>query len=111
MRLSTAINPLIAAIMDLNSILSSHTPTLVEVYASWCPHCRNMAPIVDNLKESYAGKVNILQFDGDAHPQIDETFRVSSYPTWILYSGNRELWRDTGEKRPDELAAMLHSVI
>lgn len=97
--------------MDLDKILDSPLPTLVEVYASWCPHCQRMAPIVDNLKEIYADSVNILQFDGDAHPQYDEAFHVSSYPTWILYKDDKEVWRDTGELESSQLESVIDSAI
>lgn len=97
--------------MNFQNIVNSAQPTLVEVYASWCPHCHRMAPIVANLAEIYAGKVNIEQFDGDAHPEVDEYFKVSSYPTWILYKDGREVYRGTGEMDPSELERLLDSVL
>lgn len=93
--------------MNYTQIKNLPGTTLVEVYASWCPHCHRMAPIVENLKEIYAGQVNIVQYDGDAHPQIDEYFGVTSYPTWILYKDGREVYRDSGEMEPTELEDLL----
>lgn len=97
--------------MDLQQMIDGVKPTLIEIYASWCPHCHRMAPIVENLKEIYAGRVNILQFDGDANPEYDRAFGVESYPTWILYKEGQEVWRDAGEKESWELEDMLDRFI
>jgi thiol-disulfide isomerase/thioredoxin len=38
-------------------------PVVVDVYASWCPACKNIAPTVSQLKEQYAGKVEFVVLD------------------------------------------------
>jgi len=38
-------------------------PVVVDVYASWCPACQNIAPTVSQLKEEYAGKVEFVVLD------------------------------------------------
>jgi thiol-disulfide isomerase/thioredoxin len=38
-------------------------PIVVEIYASWCPACKNVAPTFAQLKKQYAGKVNFLVLD------------------------------------------------
>jgi thiol-disulfide isomerase/thioredoxin len=38
-------------------------PVVVDVYASWCPACKNIAPTVSQLKQEYAGKVHFVVLD------------------------------------------------
>lgn len=38
-------------------------PVVVDIYASWCPACQNIAPTVSQLKQQYAGKVNFVVLD------------------------------------------------
>ncbi len=38
-------------------------PVVVDIYASWCPACQNIAPTVSQLKEQYAGKVHFVVLD------------------------------------------------
>ncbi len=42
------------------------TPVLLEVFAPWCPHCQNEAPILNDLATKYAGKLAIVAVSGDA---------------------------------------------
>jgi thiol-disulfide isomerase/thioredoxin len=38
-------------------------PVVVEIYASWCPACKNVAPTISQLKREYGGKANFVVFD------------------------------------------------
>lgn len=38
-------------------------PVVVDIYASWCPACNNIAPTVSQLKQQYAGKVHFVVLD------------------------------------------------
>lgn len=38
-------------------------PVVVDVYASWCPACKNIAPTVSDLKKEYEGKVEFVVLD------------------------------------------------
>jgi thiol-disulfide isomerase/thioredoxin len=38
-------------------------PVVVEIYASWCPACKNVAPTVAQLRRQYAGKANFIVLD------------------------------------------------
>jgi thiol-disulfide isomerase/thioredoxin len=38
-------------------------PVVVDIYASWCPACRNIAPVLSQLKQQYKNKVNFVVLD------------------------------------------------
>ncbi len=38
-------------------------PVVVDIYASWCPACKNVAPALATLKKEYAGKANFVVLD------------------------------------------------
>jgi thiol-disulfide isomerase/thioredoxin len=41
-------------------------PTLLEVFASWCPHCQREVKVIDPLYTAYKDKVNFVAVNGDA---------------------------------------------
>lgn len=90
----------------------SNTPvTLVEFYATWCPHCRNMMPVVDRVKEALSGKASVIQIDVDKNEDIADNEKVEVYPTFILYKSGREVWRDTGETDSETLMSKVESYL
>jgi thiol-disulfide isomerase/thioredoxin len=38
-------------------------PVVVDVFATWCPACTNVAPTLSQLKQDYEGKVNFVVLD------------------------------------------------
>ena len=38
-------------------------PVVVDIYASWCPACKNVAPTLSQLKKEYAGQANFVVLD------------------------------------------------
>ena len=38
-------------------------PVVVDIYASWCPGCKNIAPTLSQLKQQYGTKINFIVFD------------------------------------------------
>lgn len=83
--------------MTYHNIITSHHVVLVEFYATWCPHCQRMAPIIEELKELLTDRAAIQQFDIDQNETIADKAAVSSVPTFIIYSDGEEMWRRSGE--------------
>ncbi|WP_373540149.1 thioredoxin domain-containing protein [Chamaesiphon sp.] len=38
-------------------------PVVVDIYASWCPACRNIAPTVSKIKQQYSNKITFVTLD------------------------------------------------
>lgn len=81
----------------LNQLKNDTGVTLVEFYATWCPHCRKMMPVMEDVKEQVASHVNVYQFDIDKNGELADELGVQSIPTFIIYDNGKELWRHTGE--------------
>lgn len=83
--------------MNYSEIINSNPVVLVEFYASWCPHCKRMMPMVEQVKELLAGKVNVYQFDIDENEELSDREGVKTIPTFIIYRDGKEQWRQSGE--------------
>ncbi|OUM61612.1 hypothetical protein PIROE2DRAFT_12351 [Piromyces sp. E2] len=61
---------------------------LVEFYAPWCSHCKELKPIYESLADSYdhvKEKVYIARIDADKYKPVVKAQGVKSYPTIKLY--------------------------
>ncbi|MCI8998469.1 MAG: thioredoxin family protein [Muribaculaceae bacterium] len=91
----------------LQAALQGSRPVLMEFYATWCPHCQRMMPVMAELKDEMDGVAEIFQIEGDDNPELMDKFNVKGYPTFILYKDGQEVWRDSGEKPYSELKDMI----
>lgn len=83
--------------MTYEDIKKSSDVVLVEFYAAWCPHCRRMMPVVEQVSELLEGTAVIRQFDIDQYDEIARNEDVSGVPTFLLYVDGNEVWRHSGE--------------
>lgn len=83
--------------MNYDEAIKSKPVVMVEFYATWCPHCRAMAPVVEQIKEMVAGQVDIYQLDVDKNSAADRAEQIESTPTFIIYKNGEEVWRESGE--------------
>ena len=66
--------------------ISSGKPVLVDVYTQWCPPCKVLSPILENLEKEYAGKVDFYKIDLDQNPVVGNTFGIDKIPTVMLFN-------------------------
>jgi len=66
-------------------VLGATEPVLVDFWAEWCPPCKAMDPVLDDLSRELAGRVKIVKLDVDANPGITARFNVRSMPTLIVF--------------------------
>lgn len=95
--------------MNYSEAKSQPGVNLIEFYASWCPHCQRMKPVVDEVKKLIGSTAAVYQYDIDRHPSCAESAGAHSVPTFIIYRNGKEMWRHAGEISSDELVAAINS--
>ena len=70
---------------------------MAEFYASWCPHCKRMQPIVEEFKKAMEGTLEVVQVDIDQESALADFYTIEMYPTFILMRKGEQLWRQSGE--------------
>ena len=85
-------------------VLSSPIPVLVDIWATWCGPCLQIAPILEQLATEYEGRITIAKLDADANPATVAAAGVVSIPTLNIYSGG-ELVRSLVGGRPKRALA------
>ena len=82
---------------------------LVEFFATWCPHCQRMAPIVEEIRELLAGTAEVVQIDVDKYQEYVQEAGVEAMPTFIIYRDGQEMWRHSGEIDGNVLLSKVQS--
>jgi thioredoxin 1 len=77
-------------------VLESTVPVMVDFWAPWCGPCRQIAPLVDELSEEYAGKVKFVKLNTDDAPRTPGGLGIMGIPTLIVFKGGKEVSRVVG---------------
>lgn len=70
-------------------VVKSKLPVVIDFWATWCPPCKIIDPIIDELAKEYAGKVTVGKVDADANPAIVGQLNVMSLPTTIFFKNGK----------------------
>ena len=92
-------------------VLKAPTPVLVDLWAAWCGPCRLIAPVVEELAGTYAGKVKMGKVNVDDYPQLAAQYRVMNIPTLLLFNGGQEVDRIVGVVPKQELTRRIERIL
>lgn len=91
----------------INEIISGNHITLVDFFATWCGPCKAMHPVLEQLKKDLGDSIRILKIDVDKNESLSETYRIQSVPTLMLFKEGKQLWRQSGAMRMQELKNLI----
>jgi thioredoxin 1 len=66
-------------------VLKSSTPVLVDFWGEWCPPCRALSPILDELADEYQGRVKIGKVNIDNQQALATEYGIRAVPTMLLF--------------------------
>jgi thioredoxin 1 len=70
-------------------VLQSEQPVLVDFWAVWCGPCKAIAPIVDSVAASYAGRLKVTKVDVDSNSATPSRYGIRGIPALLFFKGGK----------------------
>lgn len=93
---------------NFNDIINGNQLTLVDFFATWCGPCKQMHPVLEQLKASEGENLRIIKLDVDKNESLASAYRIQSVPTFMLFRNGELLWRQSGAMSLADLKALLY---
>lgn len=68
---------------------------LVDFFATWCPPCQMLTPIVEKVSEDYKDKLKFYKINIDQNSAIAEKFEIMYVPTLILFKNGEAINKES----------------
>ncbi|HCX80448.1 MAG: thioredoxin [Curvibacter sp. RIFCSPHIGHO2_12_FULL_63_18] len=88
-------------------VLGAAQPILVDYWAEWCGPCKMIAPILDEVSTTYAGKLQIAKMNVDENRDIPAKFGIRGIPTLMLFKDGQLAATKVGALSKAQLTAFI----
>ena len=68
-------------------VLQADKPVVIDFWAPWCGPCMAVEPVLSDLAEKHAGRVEFTKLNIDENPLVASRYGVLAIPTAILFAG------------------------
>jgi thioredoxin 1 len=90
---------------------SKKMPVLVDFWAPWCPPCRTMGPIVEELAKEYEGKILVGKYNVEEGTVVAEKMSVQSIPAFFIFKNGVVVASWVGAMSKEEVAKKIEQVL
>lgn len=92
-------------------IINCSLPVVIDVYATWCGPCQQVAPLFEELEAEMGDRCKFAKLNVDEARELSIYYGVTSVPTFIFIKNNEIKHKETGYMSKEDLKAKIESFI
>ena len=99
----------VATNTNFTELLQSENLVVVDFWATWCGPCRMLTPILDEIEEEMAGKMEVVKVNVDDADEVAAQYRIMSIPTLLFFKNGQVVDKTVGAMPKAQLVEKINA--
>jgi thioredoxin 1 len=99
----------VATNTNFTELLQSENLVVVDFWATWCGPCRMLTPILDEVEEEMAGKMEVVKVNVDDADEVAAQYRIMSIPTLLFFKNGQVVDKTVGAMPKAQLVEKINA--
>ena len=96
---------------NAKEFMATELPIVLDFGAAWCGPCKQLAPIIDELSEEYAGRIAVGKCDIEDADDLTMEYGIRNVPTVIFIKDGKIVDRFVGSKSKGDVKAKFEALL
>ena len=99
----------IATNTNFDELLQEEKLVIVDFWATWCGPCRMLSPLLDEVEEEMADKIEVVKVNVDDADEVAMRYRIMSIPTLLFFKNGAMVDRSVGAMPKSALVEKINA--
>ena len=96
---------------NAKEFMATELPIVLDFSAAWCGPCKQLAPIIDELSEEYAGRIAVGKCDIEEADDLTMEYGIRNVPTVLFIKDGKVVDRFVGSKSKGDVKAFFEKLL
>ena len=96
---------------NAKEVMATELPIVLDFSAAWCGPCKQLAPIIEELSEEYAGRIAVGKCDIEEADDLTMEYGIRNVPTVLFIKDGKVVDRFVGSKSKSDVQAKFEALL
>lgn len=96
---------------NAKEFMATELPIVLDFSATWCGPCKQLAPIIDELSNEYAGRIAVGKCDIEEADDLTAEYGIRNVPTVIFIKNGQIVDKFVGSKSKGDVQAKFEALL